>query len=165
MSRLRIRPLEPTDHRASFDCGVPALDRYFREIVSQDVRRRISHCFVALDDETRVVGYYTLAAASIPLVELPAGVARRLPRYDVLPAALIGRLAVDREFQGEGLGGALIADAIMRASRAEPAIFAMLVDAKDEAAAIYYERLSFQRLASRPRSLFLSLATAAQAMR
>src|SRR5215218_10728 len=93
----------------------------------------------------------TLFAApqtSLPLGELLPEQARRLPRYAVFPACLVGRLAVDQQFQGRGLGAALIVDAVARAMRAEPAIFALIVDAKDEAALGFYEHLGFHRFAS-----------------
>jgi GNAT superfamily N-acetyltransferase len=90
----------------------------------------VSHCFVALDDHGTIAGYDTFAATSLPLMELPAETAKLLPRYELMPAGLIGRLAVDRKFQGKRLGGALIMDAAPRAARSDAVIFALLVDAK-----------------------------------
>lgn len=148
--------------RANFSCGTPALDRYFRELVSQDVKRRVSNCFVALDSAGSVAAYYTLAATSLPLTELPAEEAKRLPRYPLLPAGLIGRLAVDQRFRGQGLGSALVVDAIMRAMRAEPVIFALVVDAKDDVAVGFYRHLGFRRFASQPMRLFMPIAEAAR---
>jgi len=105
-----ITPLDPTLDRKAFSSGVPILDRYFVELVTQDVRRRVSNCFVARDGTGMTAAYYTFAAASIPLSDLPADVKRKLPRYGILPAALIGRLAVDQRFRRRGLGGTLIID-------------------------------------------------------
>jgi ribosomal protein S18 acetylase RimI-like enzyme len=161
---FRIEALASTHDRLSFASGVDPLDRYLRELATQDIKRRVSNCFVALDDSDRIAGYYTFAATSLPLTELSADEARRLPRYALLPAGLIGRLAVDSRFQKLGLGGALIMDAVTRSARADQAIFALIVDAKDETAAGFYERLQFRRFASRPQSLFLPLATALQAL-
>ena len=161
---FRIEPLAPAHDRKMFSSGSEPLDRYFRELVTQDVKRRVSNCFVALDDEDPVAGYYTFAATSLPLTELSAEEAKRLPRYPLMPAGLIGRLAIDRRFQGRRLGGALIMDAAARAAGSDPAIFALIVDAKDEAAAAFYEHLQFRRFASRPRTLFLPIATALQAI-
>jgi len=110
---------------------------------------------VALSATRRIAGYYTFAATSLPLGELSREQAKRLPRYAAFPACLIGRLAVDRQFRGQGLGAALIVDA---AVRAEPAIFALIVDAKDESAAHFYEHLGFHRFISRPQTLFLPIA-------
>ena len=126
------------------------------------MRRRIANCFVVTPDSVIIAGYYTLAAASIPVLDLPVELKKRLPRYPVLPAALIGRLAVDRRFQGKGLGGALLFDAITRAVRAEPAIFSLIVDAKDDRPVAFCRRYGFTAFVSRRRSLFLPIATAAE---
>jgi ribosomal protein S18 acetylase RimI-like enzyme len=154
------------DHdRTGFSCGVQALDRYFKTQVGQDVRRRVTSCFVAVDAETGMVaGFYTVAAASIPMSDLPESVARKLPRYPSVPAVRVGRLAVDLRFRSRGLGGALLADAAARAINAQIAAFAMIVDAKDEQAAAFYERHGFGRLSSLPRCLYLVLATAEKAL-
>jgi ribosomal protein S18 acetylase RimI-like enzyme len=148
--------------RAGFSCGVPALDRYLRELATQDVRRRVSNCFAALDSTAKIAGYYTFAATSLPLTELPPDQAKRLPRYPSFPACLVGRLAVDQRFRGQGLGSRLVVDAIVRAMRAELAIFALIVDAKDEVALGFYEHLGFLRFASRPMTLYLPIAEAAR---
>ena len=163
-ARFRIEPLAPGHNRKTFASGVEPLDRYFRELVTQDIKRRVSNCFVALDDEDLVAGYYTFAATSLPLTELSADESKRLPRYALMPAGLIGRLAIDRRFQGQRLGSALIMDAAARAARSDPAIFALIVDAKDEATAAFYEHLQFRRFVSRPMTLFLPIATAVQAI-
>ncbi len=151
------------DHvRATFTCGSEPLDRYFRERVSQDIRRHIANCFVAVDDAGTIAGYYTLAATGIPITELPPEEAKRLPRYPLLPAALIGRLAVDQRFAGQGLGSALILDAVEKAGRSEPAIFCLVVDAKDEKAVSFYRHLGFRQFASKPISLFIPVVEAAR---
>jgi ribosomal protein S18 acetylase RimI-like enzyme len=156
--------LAPEHDRRSFSCGVEPLDSYFRERAGQDVKRWVSNCFVLLDGEGAVAGYYTFAAASLPLTELSDLEKKRLPRYPLLPAALIGRLAIDRGFRGQGLGGALIVDAALRAASADPAIFALIVDDKDDAAAAFYRHLEFRTFESKPKSLFLPVATALQAL-
>lgn len=92
--------------RSAFRSGSEPLDRYLREQVSQDVRRRVAACFVA-PSEQRIAGYYTLAAASVLLSDLPASTGKRLPRYPTVPAVRMGRLAVDQAYKGQGLGGAL----------------------------------------------------------
>lgn len=151
------------DHdRGAFCSGVDVLDRYFRERVTQDIRRRVSNCFVLLDTENHVAGYYTFAAATIPLSDLPDTLARRLPRYPSLPAGLIGRLAVDCRYQRQGLGAFLVVDAVARAIRAEPAIYALVVDAKDDQAAAFYRRLGFYRLTSHVNRLFIPVSELAK---
>jgi ribosomal protein S18 acetylase RimI-like enzyme len=162
--RFRIEALASQHDRKGFSCDSEPLDAYFRERVTQDIKRRVSNCFVALDDLGVIAGYYTFAATSLPLTELTDDERKRLPRYPLLPAGLIGRLAVDRRFRRQGLGGALIMDAATRAACAEPAIFALIVDAKDDTAAAFYRHLGFRGFVSKPASLFLPLATALKSM-
>jgi ribosomal protein S18 acetylase RimI-like enzyme len=130
------------------------------------MRRRVANCFVAVPDgAATVAGFYTLAASSIPIHDLPDETARRLPRYPVLPAALLGRLAVDRGFRGRQLGAALLFDAVLRALRAEPAVLTVIVDAKDDAALAFYRHHGFLPFARRPSSLYFPVDTAAQLLR
>ncbi len=157
-----VEPLGSSHDRRGFTCGIEALDRYFREQVSQDIRRRLSNCFVAVDTEGNVAGYYTFSATSLPMTDLSAGESRRLPKYPLLPAGLIGRLAVATKHARQGLGAALILDAVTRATRAESAIFALIVDAKDDNAHNFYTRLGFRPLTSRPSSLYWLVAEAAR---
>ena len=112
---FRLEPLSREHHREAFHCGEDSLDRYFRTQATQDIRRRMANCFVAVEALSgEIAGYYTIAAASISFVDLPSELAKRLPRYPTLPAVRIGRLAVDTRFQGRGLGAALPADAARR---------------------------------------------------
>ena len=162
----RIVPLDPELDRSRFVSGVDALDHYFRERVMQDVRRHVANCFVALDCcDGGPCGYFTLAAASVLLSGLPEGVARKLPRYPTVPAVRLGRLAVARANRGQGLGAALLADALARSLAADIAAFAMIVDAKDAAAAAFYAHHGFLPFADSPGTLFLTLATARAALR
>ncbi len=165
-SPFRIAPLGAEHDRGSFHCGEEALDRYFKTQATQDIRRRIANCFVAVELSTgAVAGYYTIAAASIPLVELPPEQTKRLPLYPTLPAVRIGRLAVHEGFQGRGLGGALLVDAARRTLEAPPAVYALVVDAKNDQAVAFYQRYLFRTLVGRSRTLFLPLATAEKAFR
>jgi GNAT superfamily N-acetyltransferase len=116
---FEIEVLDDDHARGEFFSGVPALDRYFREQVTQDVRRRTTTCYVALAEAGVVAGYYTLAAAGIALADLPPELAKRLPRYPSVPVARLGRLAVDRIYQGRQLGASLLWDAVLRAMRSE----------------------------------------------
>ena len=156
---FRLTPLDAAHARAAFNCGSEPLDRYFREQVAQDIRRRIAACFVALTDEQRIAGYYTLASASLMLADLPASIGKKLPRYPTVPAVRMGRLAVDEAFKGLGLGGALLADALERAVRSEIAAYAFVVDAKDGAAAAFYRHHGFIPLPDMSATHFLPLAT------
>ncbi|RQS41755.1 GNAT family N-acetyltransferase [Burkholderia sp. Bp8986] len=157
-TQLVVAVLEATHDRSEFACGTPALDRYLREQATQDVRRRVAACFVMLDGNS-ITGYYTLAAASISLADLPHAVTRKLPRYPAVPAVRMGRLAVDQRYRGRGLGGALLVNALQRAAKSEIPAVALVVEAKDDASAAFYRHFGFQPLTHDPLALFLPLAT------
>ena len=158
---FRIEPLGEGHDREAFDSGSESLDRYFKTLASQDFRRRIAACFVAVSRESgEIAGYYTLTATSIALTDLAPALVKKLPRYPVVPAALLGRLAVASSYQGQGLGGVLLADALKRSARAEMGVFAMVVDAKDEPAQRFYEHYGFTRLPGEGRRLFLAIDAA-----
>jgi GNAT superfamily N-acetyltransferase len=163
-SRLATEPLNEKHDRSAFRSGSDALDRYLKERVSQDIRRRVAGCFVAVDSAGRIAGYYTLAASSVALDVLPQDTAKRLPRYPVVPVVLIGRLAVAEDHQGEGLGSALIADAIMRTDRLGIGAFVLIVDAKDDRARSFYQANGFVALPGEPRRLCLPMQTAMQGL-
>ena len=144
--------------RDSFDCGVEALNAYFTRQAMQDVRRRASACYVAVEADTgKVAGYYTVAADGVPLTDLPETLTKHLPRYPSVPVARVGRLAVDKAFHGRKLGGALLADAAVRAKRSEVAVFALVVDAKDDTAEAFYRHHGFQLFGTKARQLIVSL--------
>lgn len=156
MTRYRIEPLGPHD-RATFTSGSGALDTYFRERASQDVKRRIASCFVAVADDGEVAGYYTMAATGLVFSDLPPERAKKLPRYPVIPAILLGRLAVAVTHQGKRLGGALVADALARAVASDIMAYTMVVDAKDADAARFYAHLGFEPLPDSPLRLLRRL--------
>ena len=157
-ARLRVEALGPGHDRRSFSCGVEALDRYLRVQAGQDARKNVAAPFVLLSSHSEIVGYYTLSATSILLAELPSDVSRRLPRYPLVPATLVGRLAVDQRHRGMGYGRYLLADALGRAARSEIASFAVIVEAKDREAQSFYRRESFLPLPDQPMKLFLPMA-------
>ena len=160
----RIGPLGGEHDRAGFSSSVEALDRYLRTQAGQDARKRVSSCFVATPDgdERAVAGYYTLSATSVALSDLPADVARRLPRYPTMPATLMGRLAVDQRHRGQRLGELLLFDAFARALSSDIASFAFVVDAKDDAAEAFYRRYRFMTLGDGGRRLFVPIAEIAR---
>jgi ribosomal protein S18 acetylase RimI-like enzyme len=162
----RIEPLGKQHDRAAFTCGAEPLDRYFQTQVTQDVRRRLAKCQVAVDVASgSVVGFYTLGAISLALGELPEGLTKGLPRYPVIPAVLMGRLAVATSAQGQNLGAALVAHAVESVANSTIGAFAMVVDAKDEAAQRFYEHHGFSGIIGHPLRLVLPLATAMQALK
>lgn len=159
----RIEPLGENHDRSAFASGMEPLDRYLRNQAGQDTRRRVSSCFVLVEEgRPAPLGFYTLAATSIALTELPEALTKRLPRYPTVPATLMGRLAVDGRHRGRGLGELLLLDALARALRSEIATFAFVVDAKDEEAAAFYAHYGFRMLTVGGRRLFMPMAEAAQ---
>lgn len=158
MTAYRVRPLDAAVDAMAFHCGQPALDEYIRRYASQDVRRNVARVFVATpeEDTRRLAGFFTLSAGSVGCTDLPETLARRLPRYPV-PVALIGRLAVDAEFQRKGLGSILLADACRKVAQASAvlAVAAVVVDAKDETAAAFYRHFGFAAMQGQSHRLLL----------
>jgi GNAT superfamily N-acetyltransferase len=152
--------------RSTFSCGVAALDAWFHQRAGQDDKRNVARVFVAVDDQRGVVGFYSLSSFTLALADLPPEQAKRLPRYDAIPAALIGRLARDERVRGEGVGDLLLADAVHRVLGAAQslAVFAIVVDAKDEAAAVFYRNFGFVPFPNRLSRLFLPIADAIEAI-
>jgi ribosomal protein S18 acetylase RimI-like enzyme len=162
---LLIEPLGKHHDRARFSCGQPQLDEWFRLRASQDEKRNVARVFVAVDDTLGVVGFYSLSSLSLSVENLPEEIARKLPRYDAIPSALIGRLARDERTRGQGVGELLLADAVQRILGAgrSVAVFAIVVDAKDNRAADFYKAFGFREFPLQPNRLFLLTATAALA--
>jgi GNAT superfamily N-acetyltransferase len=160
-----IEPLGKYDRRG-FSCGVAALDDWFHLRAGQDEKRNVARVFAAIDDRLGVVGFYSLSTFTLTIVDLPAEHAKRLPRYDLIPAALIGRLARDQRVRGEGVGDLLLADAISRilSVAITLAVFAIVVEAKDERAAAFYAGFGFVPFPNRPFRLFIPVADAMEAM-
>jgi ribosomal protein S18 acetylase RimI-like enzyme len=160
---MRVEPLRDRHQRGAFASEVEPLDRYFRTQASQDARRRVASCFVLIGErEETPIGFYTLAATSIALTNLPAELAKRLPRYPLVPATLMGRLAVDARHRRKGLGEFLLLDAFSRTLRSEIATFAFVVDAKDDAAAAFYTKYEFRRLTEIGQRMFIPMAEVAK---
>ncbi len=157
---FRVVPFNPSFDRNTFNCGAEALDCYFRDQLSQDIRRRVTACFIAISIDGRVAGFYTLASSSVFIGDLQENIKKKLPRYPSVPVVRMGRLAVDQTFKGQGLGGALLADALTRVIRSEIAAYALVVDAKDNTAADFYRHHGFIMTAREDLTLFLPLATA-----
>jgi predicted GNAT family N-acyltransferase len=155
----RIDPLNAHHDRTAFASGVEPLDRYLRTQAGQDSRRRVASCFVLTrsDEPTQVLGYFTLSALSLVLTDLPSAITKRLPRYPVVPATLMGRLATDSGHRGKRLGELLLFDACARVLRSEIATFALVVDAKDAVAERFYSRYRFLQLSAGGPRMFLPM--------
>lgn len=154
MAAPRVAPLGAGHDRAGFACGKEPLDRYFHVQVTQDARRRLASPFVMIMPDGRLGGFYTLSSTALRLADLPPDVVRRLPRYPLVPATLIGRLAIDRRCHGQGWGSFLLLDALYRCVRSDIASFAVVVDAIDDEARAFYLHQSFLPLPDQPRRLF-----------
>jgi GNAT superfamily N-acetyltransferase len=157
---LSIQPLRGNHDRSRFDSGSGELDRWLRQTAQQHQRRGISKTFVAVayDEPSRILGFYALTACEVVSQDLPDDLAKRLPRK--VPGIRLGRLAVDRTVQGQGLGELLLIDALDRARRVleHVGVHALFVDAKDERAAAFYRKYGFRPLPEQPLQLVLVLA-------
>ena len=155
---LKIEALASHHDRDSFSCGVDSLDRYLRTQANQDVRRKANGVFILVEpDKPKVIlGYFTLCATALAQGDVPAAARKHVPRYPLVSATLVGRLAVSEARQGEPLGAMLLADAVRRAyaSAATVGSSMLVVDAINERAAAFYEGNGFVRL---PDSLRLVL--------
>jgi GNAT superfamily N-acetyltransferase len=162
---LIIEPLDRKRHdRSSFSCGVPALDGYIQRQAAQDMEKHSAVVYVAVVAAPAIVGYYTLSQFSIDFVHLPDMLAKRLPRYPVVPATLLGRLAVATAAQGQGFGETLLFDALHRSleQSAKIASAGVIVDAKGERAASFYRQYGFVPILGTPNRLFLPMKTIEQ---
>ena len=160
-ARFGIEPLAKTHDRSGFVCGNDRIDTYFRQTVSQDVKRNYASCFVARELATdRVAGFYTLSSSNVPLTEVPADLAKKLPRYPSVPAVLIGWLARHIEFAGLGLGETLVFDAIRTVATAPIGAHAIFADAIDDRAFAFYISFGFTPLLTRSHTLYLPISTA-----
>jgi predicted GNAT family N-acyltransferase len=164
----RVEPLGKQHDRSKFSCGVEALDRYLHEQAGQDARKRVVAPFVLCEGTSnQVVGYYTLSALSLDIGKWPEAVAKKLPKYPLVPATLLGRLAVDTQVRGSGAGEHLLMDAVHRALEAtqKVASVAVVVDAKNAAAESFYRRYGFVSFADQQHRLFLPMAVIAKLFR
>lgn len=135
--------------RRGFASGNTRIDSYFRQVVSQDVRRRYAACYLLIEQETKAIaGFYTLAAIGVDLADVPAELAARLPRYPTVPAVLIGWLGRDLSFRRQRIGSMLLGDALHRIATATIAAHAVVADAIDDDAAEFYRRHHFLSLSN-----------------
>jgi GNAT superfamily N-acetyltransferase len=158
-----IEPLGNNHNRSGFSCGIQRLDDFIQHRAGQYERRHLGKTYVAVGEDRRaVIGYYTLAAGSVPFESLPPETARKLPNHPV-PVMLLARLAVDSQVQGQHLGETLLIDAFRRSVTisAQLGIHAVQVDAINEKAASFYRRYGFVPLANQPHRLILPISAIA----
>jgi len=158
--QFRIDRLDPAKHRREvFRCESPELSEFIQKRARNEMDARTSACFVLvpLADPGRIAGFYTLSAAEISAATLPRSLTKRLPRYPQLPVTLLGRLARDETFRGQGIGDRLMEDALARAlaGSGEVGSIGVITDPKDDRAASFYQEFGFQPQAGR--RLFLPM--------
>lgn len=163
---LTTKQLDTALHdRNSFDCGVNELNTFLKQHANQNQSKNISKTYVAVvavssDNIRKIYGYYTLSAGHICCDQLPESIKSKLPKYPV-PIARIGRLAVDKNHKGQGIGGFLLHDAFTNVlSIADKmGVFAVIVDAKNDNAKAFYQNYGFIELQNSSLSLFLPIST------
>jgi predicted GNAT family N-acyltransferase len=149
-------------NRSAFCCGKESLDNYIRKQASQDMSRRVATVFVLVNSpQADAIAYYTLSSYVVELLQLEESFAKRLPRYPLLPATLLGRLAVDRHYRGQHLGELLLINALERALNAtsQVASLAIVAEALDEQAVTFYQKYGFQIFKEHPMKLYLPMKT------
>lgn len=164
---LEVVPLDPAAHnRPEFSCGCDPLDQYVRTRANSDRVKGVAVCYVLVDTDqpSAILGFYTLSSIGIELQELPEAVRKRLPKYPHIPATLLGRLAVDIRYRGQGHGEILLLDALKRALAASDAVASALVvvDPQSARAVSFYRQYGFSSLLRRGSRLFLPMATIQQ---
>ena len=161
---VKIELLNPSLNKKDFSCGAAMLDNYLHTQASQDVKRKLCVVFAMVEDTT-IKGYYTLSNASIPADLMPEAIKKKMPgSYKALPVTLLGRLAIDAKFKGQGLGGILLIDALKRSfSVAGESLgsIGVVVDPLDEGAAAFYKKFGFIQLPDSGK-MFLPMADIAQ---
>ena len=162
--RLSLVPISKELQKAPFDCGYPVLNEYLRLYALKNDKLSIGKTFVAVDEDSGVVGYVTLASAQVEAKSLPEAAQAKLPRYPV-PAFRIAKLAVDTRYQGKGVGAWLLRQALEKALlvSAEVGLYVVIVDAIDEKAKGFYQKYGFEAFTEYPLTLFLPVATIAKA--
>lgn len=164
MNQLSV-PLSSFHNKNDFSCGNDMLDNYLKLQASQDVKRKLAACFILLENNSDIIqGYYTLSNNSIPLNDIPSKIQKKLPRsYASIPTILIGRLAIEKKFQGKGIGKILLIDALNRCYEISKNIgsFAVIVDPIDESAENFYNKYGFIKLQDSGK-MFLAMKTVGQ---
>jgi GNAT superfamily N-acetyltransferase len=159
---LRVELLTREHDRGGFTSGSPQLDQYLKHVAGQDSRRDLATVFVLIEGQSAVVvGYYSLSSYAVLIADLPRDVQKRVGRYPLVPATLMGRLAVDAAHHGQGLGELLLIDALRRAAGATLSVASVgvIVDAIDATAESFYRHFDFQPVAGASNRLLLPMAT------
>lgn len=157
---LRIERLTRQHDRNAFDCGEPSLNAFLQRVALQQDERGLGRTFVAVEEgEARILGYYTLATGKVNFENVPTN--KKLPPHMPVPVVLLGRLAVDNSGKGTGLGKLLLLHALWRSSLVarQAGVYAVEVDALNEAAARFYAKYGFMPLLDNPRHMYMPMKT------
>lgn len=157
--RICIERLEKNHNRSFFDCGEEKLNSYLQKHAGQDIKKHVSAVYVAvlLDSPSIIIGFYTLSAAQMDISNIPSEIAKTLPRYPLLPAFRIGRLAINKEQQNLGVGKMLLLDALYKCFVSDIGGIAVIVEAKNENAISFYKKYGFIQLPEQPLNMFLPM--------
>lgn len=161
-SRFSIEKLKSSHERKSFDCGIETLNAYIQRQATQDERRHISVTYILYDEqESKVAGFYTLSSTTIESKYLSDEITRKLPGYPLIPATLIGRLAIDKYTQGMGLGEIVLMDALHRSYESSKTIasFAVVVEAINKEAVKFYKKYGFINFNTHEKLLYMAMKT------
>jgi predicted GNAT family N-acyltransferase len=158
---IQIEFLDRKRHNYSeFCCGEPSLDNYIQKNASQDVKNRVGSVFVLVDNPSNtVLAYYTLSSYTIVSSDLSESFTKRLPKYPLLPATLLGRLAVDSGQRGKRFGELLLLNALKRSLQASQQVgsLALVAEALDDRAAEFYLKYGFEQFTDQPLKLYFPM--------
>lgn len=172
-SPFKIQPFDPQLHdRAAFSCGVPQIDNYLKLTAKKGSTADVVRIWVVIDEKKQIIGFYGINMHSVAVKDMPAAYAKKAMNHGLLPAAFIAMIGVDERYQGNGVGSALVADALSRIARASEQIGASVVmlDVIDDGDAdavqrrkTYYQSFGFVPLPDQPLRHFMPIATAREA--
>ena len=170
---FKIQPFDPKTHdRAAFSCGVPQIDNYLKLTAKRGAKADVVRIWVVIDAENQIVGFYGINMHAVDVKEMPASYKKKAMKHGLLPAAFIAMIGVDEKHQGNGLGSALVADALDRIARASEEIgtCVVMLDVFDDGNVDavtrrknYYESFGFIPLPDQQLRLFMPIATAREA--
>ncbi len=165
-----IQPFDPKAHdRADFSCGVPQIDNYLKLTAKKGSKADVVRIWVAVDEKNSIVGFYGINMHAIEVNDMPAAYKKKAMRHGMLPAAFIAMIGVNTSHQGNGIGSALVADALNRLARVSEEIgtCVIVLDIFDDGGEdtvhrrkVYYEDFGFIPLPNQPLRLFMPIQTA-----
>lgn len=153
---IKISKYDKKYNKEDFDCENDDINNYLKTRISQEIKNHSTNCFYLISENEKIIGYYTLTAAAINLSDIPNEYKLKLPKYQNVGCALLGRLGIDKNHKNKGFGKILIYDAMKRSFDNDIMVTALIIDAKDENLAQYYKKLGFQSLISNPLRLFIT---------